>query len=1113
MIGSLSNMAAMSERTARTDWLKTMSAPARRLDSDQFGPVWCRLGGIYFEWRAAMKQILEITICLSLCAWLAGGCSSSAVPASAVCEKMMGCDPDSEASLEECVALLEEYSSVLRKASWNAYANCLIGSSCELLMSGDGFTDCLQAAMAAAPASAGDGMLSAYCARAIECGQYPGSVADCLALLKEQAGDYLGTVGMFNDSLLGCLERCTAGLDCAELNNFYEICGLECELPWVEIDLDCDRGHQDGEVCVCDEGWAGAKCDTCAEGYTFDGWDCLGHCQPDTCNSHGICSDDYGNLYCSCDTGYQGERCEECAAGYLFVDGRCRPTAGCAADGAPCDDGLICTDNDRCGQGVCLGDELDCDDGLDCTSDGCMELVGGCFHEPVPTGGPEGNLGDPICSNGIDDDCDGLTDAADEDCLTLPCVQAGDCPDDGNPCTVASCQSGLCRWPALPEASACPGSDDCASQYICRGGQCLPGASDRDQDLDGFIDASCAFGTDCDDSDPTVHPAAEGPRGAASCADGLDNDCDGLTDVDDSSCWVQSCSQDGWCLERPRTGADNLTSLWALGSDDVWAAGGMEIFLHWDGTGWARVPSPSFWSVYDLCFCAPDDGWAVTQTGDILRYDGVDWQVFPSPNDPHILSAVWCQCDAQPAADVWAVGRPGKVVHYDGQAWSMVDVPPVADLYGAWAPGPGELWAVGRDGALLHYVDSLGQVIATGLGEDLNSVWGRAPGEAWAVGDGGTILHYDGLSWTDQSIPGAGSLSKVWGAPDGSGPWAVGGNWQSGSLLGWTGSAWRAEYLFGNPSPALAAIGGTAADDLWAVGAGGAISHWDGLQSVAQVEPVSNIEAVCAQERPDGRVQAWAVGSTADRTLEWNGADWRINRGAQDRAIVGIWCGLEFGTWVINQDGDYRAWGDSLAASGSAGDLPIAQYLNSLAGRVVDDQVELWAVGDNGLTAHMQQGHWSIDHASGGLADFLDVWIAPAPALVEVFAVGDDGLLATRDASGWTVHDPLVTENLNGVWGDGQGTVWVVGDRGAVLRYDGQAFVVETVPAEGDDLADVWGSGPDDVWIAGRQSMLHFDGNTWTSEAIEWGYNRKLAGTRAHVWTVDRNGSIWHKQR
>ncbi|MEW6444260.1 MAG: putative metal-binding motif-containing protein [bacterium] len=66
-----------------------------------------------------------------------------------------------------------------------------------------------------------------------------------------------------------------------------------------------------------------------------------------------------------------------------------------------------------------------------------------------------------------------------------------------------------------------------------------------DSDEDGYSDQRCG-GTDCDDSEPAVHPgAAEGPYGDATCADTLDNDCDGSSDAADSGCVSECPDLDG----------------------------------------------------------------------------------------------------------------------------------------------------------------------------------------------------------------------------------------------------------------------------------------------------------------------------------------------------------------------------------------------------------------------------------------------------------------------------------------------------------------------------------------------------------------------------------------
>src|SRR5690606_23768254 len=61
-----------------------------------------------------------------------------------------------------------------------------------------------------------------------------------------------------------------------------------------------------------------------------------------------------------------------------------------------------------------------------------------------------------------------------------------------------------------------------------------------DLDGDGYFDAACG-GSDCDDTDPNVHPGA-----FEHCSDGIDNSCNGLIDEADTlSCPVDCPDADG----------------------------------------------------------------------------------------------------------------------------------------------------------------------------------------------------------------------------------------------------------------------------------------------------------------------------------------------------------------------------------------------------------------------------------------------------------------------------------------------------------------------------------------------------------------------------------------
>lgn len=91
-----------------------------------------------------------------------------------------------------------------------------------------------------------------------------------------------------------------------------------------------------------------------------------------------------------------------------------------------------------------------------------------------------------------------------------------------------------------------------------------------DQDGDGYSYQGGACGQiDCDDSNPGVNPgAAEGPQGSPSCTDGLDNDCDGLPDLQDTECKSEGGYSATANAEAASSGENSLV---ASGWCNTWA--------------------------------------------------------------------------------------------------------------------------------------------------------------------------------------------------------------------------------------------------------------------------------------------------------------------------------------------------------------------------------------------------------------------------------------------------------------------------------------------------------------------------------------------------------------
>jgi hypothetical protein len=136
--------------------------------------------------------------------------------------------------------------------------------------------------------------------------------------------------------------------------------------------------------------------------------------------------------------------------------------------------------------------------------------------------------------------------------------------------------------------------------------------------------------------------------------------------------------------------------------------------LHWDGSAWSLVPSPSpvpGFPLLDVAGTASNVVWAVGGQGSappapsfVLRWDGASWQTVLTTNNNLRGVAAWAP------DDVWAVGY-NTSRHWDGAAWQSVPLssPPAIQLEGVVALDPGNVWSVGyttpgapNDTVILH---------------------------------------------------------------------------------------------------------------------------------------------------------------------------------------------------------------------------------------------------------------------------------------------------------------------------------------------------------------------------------------------------------------------------
>ncbi len=190
--------------------------------------------------------------------------------------------------------------------------------------------------------------------------------------------------------------------------------------------------------------------------------------------------DSAGALLCSAADGDAGPTEDVDGDGYTVAEGDCNDLNDRLHPGAPPDPVRLLTDTNCDGQ----IDEVEFSVALfDLDADGILASIDCNDHDPTIGTSGRVHYFPEVPGDGVDNDCNGLTDEAADVCLS------------GDPYVVSIATDGSCT-------------------YMVN--------ADLDHDADG-LDV-WPSGGDCDDTDPTTH------YGAVELPDGVDNDCDGVAD-------------------------------------------------------------------------------------------------------------------------------------------------------------------------------------------------------------------------------------------------------------------------------------------------------------------------------------------------------------------------------------------------------------------------------------------------------------------------------------------------------------------------------------------------------------------------------------------------------
>jgi hypothetical protein len=278
------------------------------------------------------------------------------------------------------------------------------------------------------------------------------------------------------------------------------------------------------------------------------------------------------------------------------------------------------------------------------------------------------------------------------------------------------------------------------------------------------------------------------------------------------------------------------------------------------GGSWQNDRNPAGMAALQSVFAAsPTQAWAVgftgfgvTQSPVIDRWGATGWRRasgFPAPRG-FALDGV----GGSGPTDVWAVGG-GLIDHFDGKTWTQAANP---DATG----GPAQVSADSPDDAW-------------GIGTDL---FGCCSNEA-------LVEHWNGTAWrivkTPFTSPAVRALSNILLSVNAISPsdvWILTTNQVTTTLWNFDGTRWRkAPQPKAGQQGKLAALAGTAADDVWAVGQtasqSGLIEHFNGTAWTRVPDPAGKGEPLAAVTALSA-TDAWAMTANATVSEQWNGTTW-----------------------------------------------------------------------------------------------------------------------------------------------------------------------------------------------------------------------------------------------
>jgi hypothetical protein len=360
------------------------------------------------------------------------------------------------------------------------------------------------------------------------------------------------------------------------------------------------------------------------------------------------------------------------------------------------------------------------------------------------------------------------------------------------------------------------------------------------------------------------------------------------------------------------------------------------------------------------------------------------------------------------------------------------------------------------------------KVLATG--EIFVDVWGCSPNAVFALGEA-SLFFYNGSSWTVLPDPPSGSRA-IWGtSPENLFVITEGGVWPSlyADIYHYDGRAWEVVVERPVPFPRLRDIWGSSDHDVFAVGDGGTILHYDGSAWSPMTSGTgSDLRCLWGTSSTD----VYAAGAKGT-VLHYDGSTWRSISTAPSWEFSSIWASSSSDVYCVVMGDLHDGESSVLHYDGSSWTTVMNGLWYPLWSVWGSSSRDVFVVGDRGAIWHFDGVSWSQMSQVGLSA--RAIWGSSSQ---DVFVVGGGStcchgeeypygsLLLHYDGTEWQPQASSVALpdwiDLDGVGGTSATNIYFIGGRGyeggwpVIQRFDGSSFGPSTGGSHEGHFTDVW---------------------------------------------------------